>query len=316
MTTNTESVEYGLDTQLEYTPERTQLRFKLNTGNAIPAVGCGTWHVKGDAATEQVKAALAAGYRHIDTAFAYGNEKEVGAGIKASGVERKDIWLTTKLDHRAHHRVEEALEESLQNLGVDYVDLYLMHWPCATDPVDTSKHLPDWDFVKTWEVMQRLPSTGKVKNIGICNVQLVNLDKLLSHPSCKVIPAVNQIELHPNHPSTKLVNVCKSKGIHVTAYSVLGSEKSPLLSGKDETLNKLVEDKGKTAAQILLSWGLQRGTSVLPRSTKPDRLRSNFDLNGWELTEDEMKQLSAVKGRFKACGDGFLPVRVFFDDDE
>ncbi|PSN62096.1 Aldo/keto reductase [Corynespora cassiicola Philippines] len=295
---------------------RTELRFKLNTGASIPAIGIGTWHVKGSVATGEVKTALQAGYRHVDTAFAYGNEKEVGDGIKASGVPREDIWLTTKLDHRAHHRVEEALEESLKNLGVDYLDLYLMHWPCATDPKDTSKHLSDWNFIKTWEVMQKLPETGKVKNIGICNVQLINLENLLSHPSCKVIPAVNQIELHPNHPSTKLVKVCQSKGIHVTAYSCLGSEKSPLLSGKDEVLNQIAESKGKTQAQILLSWGIQRGTSVLPRSTKPDRIRSNFDLGGWELSEDEMKKLNAVKDRFKACGDGFLPIRVFFDDDE
>ncbi|KAH7323574.1 putative glycerol dehydrogenase Gcy1 [Rhexocercosporidium sp. MPI-PUGE-AT-0058] len=296
--------------------KRTERRFTLNTGDSIPAIGCGTWHVKGDEAIESVKIALQSGYRHVDTAYAYGNEKEVGKGIKASGVPRGDIWLTSKLDHRWHHRVEEAIDESLKNLDVEYLDAFLMHWPCATDPEDTTKTLPDWDFIKTWEAMQKLPATGKVKNIGICNVQLIFLEKLLGHPTCKTVPAINQIELHPNHPSNKLVEVCKSKGIHVTAYSCLGSEKSPLLSGKDATLNSIAESTKKTKAQILLSWGIQRGTSVIPRSTKADRIRDNFDINGWELSSEQMEELNAVKERYKACGDGFLPMRVFFDDDD
>jgi len=150
------------------------------------------------------------------------------------------------------HRAEEALDESLKNLGVEYLDLFLIHWPCATDPNDTSRTLEKFTFINTWEAMQKLPATGKVRNIGVSNVQLQFLEKLLSDSTCKTVPAVNQIELHPNHPSTKLVKTCQEKGIHVTAYSCLGSEKSPLLSGKDETLNKIAASKGNTAAQILL----------------------------------------------------------------
>lgn len=124
--------------------------YTLNTGDKIPAIGLGTWQSKPNEVREAVKNALLKGYRHIDTALAYGNEAEVGAGIRDSGVPRDQIWITTKLDNTWHHRVEDGIASSLKDLGVDYVDLYLMHWPSSTDPNDTSKHLPDWNFIKTW----------------------------------------------------------------------------------------------------------------------------------------------------------------------
>lgn len=141
-----------------------------------------------------VQVALGRGYRHIDTAFAYGNEKEVGEGIKASGVPREDIWLTTKLDNPWHKRVGEAIDKSLENLGTSYVDLYLMHWPSSTDPDDLTKHLEDWDFVDTWREVQKLVGTGKVRNIGVSNFGIKNLERLLNDPSCKVGCCAN-----PNH---------------------------------------------------------------------------------------------------------------------
>lgn len=133
-----------------------------------------------------VEAALRAGYRHIDTAYAYGNEKEVGKGIRASGVPREEIWLTTKLDNDWHKKVPQAIDASLKNLGTDYVDLYLMHWPASIDAENKSKVYDDWDFVDTWREMQKLLGTGKVRNIGISNFAIRNLEKLLNHPSCKV----------------------------------------------------------------------------------------------------------------------------------
>ena len=215
----------------------------------MPAVGLGTWQSQPNDVRKAVKAAIDAGYRHIDTALAYGNEHEVGQGIKDSGVPRDQIWITTKLDNPWHKRVEEGITSSLKSLDTDYVDLYLMHWPSSTDPDDLKKHYPDWDFTKTWAEMQKLPASGRVKNIGISNFGIKNLDKLFASETYKTVPAVNQIELHPNNPSDKLVDYCKSKGIHCTAYSCLGSTNSPLAS--DKTLQKIADSKGKTPAQVL-----------------------------------------------------------------
>ncbi|EON66900.1 glycerol dehydrogenase Gcy1 [Coniosporium apollinis CBS 100218] len=293
---------------------------RLNTGAEIPAIGLGTWQSKPNEVRYAVEWALRAGYRHIDTALAYGNEAEVGEGIRASGVGREEIWLTTKLDNPWHKRVQEGIDSSLKSLGVDYVDLYLMasslfaHWPSSTDPSDLSKHYPDWNFVDTWREMQKLPATGKVRNIGVSNFGIRNLTKLLNDPSCKLVPAVNQIELHPNNPSPKLVEFNASKNIHSTAYSCLGSKDSPLY--KDQTVMELAAKKGKTIQQCLLMWNLQKGRSVLPKSVSKDRIERNFQLDGWELTQEEIDRLDSLKGRFKVCGDAWLPVKVFFGDDE
>lgn len=288
--------------------------FTLNTGAKIPAIGLGTWQSKPDEVKEAVEIALRKGYRHIDTALAYGNEAEVGAGIKASGVPRSEIWLTTKLDNTWHHRVEEGITSSLKSLGIDYVDLYLMHWPSSTDPVDLKKHLPDWDFVKTWQEMQKLPASGRVKNIGVSNFGIKNLEKLLNDPSCKIVPAVNQIELHPNNPSPKLVAYNSSKDIHSTGYSCLGSTNSPLY--KDETLLSLAKSKNKTPQQVLLMWGIQKGWSVIPKSVNKERIEMNYELDDWDLNAEEVKKLGGLPDRFKVCGDAWLPVKVFFGDDE
>ncbi|PNS20968.1 hypothetical protein CAC42_5034 [Sphaceloma murrayae] len=294
--------------------EHTKQTFTLSTGAKMPAVGLGTWQSKPNEVREAVKAALLAGYRHIDTALAYGNEHEVGLGIKDSGVPREQIWITTKLDNPWHKRVEEGIESSLKSLGTDYVDLYLMHWPSSTDPTDLKKHHPDWNFVDTWRELQKLPASGRVKNIGVSNFGIKNLEILLNDPSCKTVPAVNQIELHPNNPSPRLLEYLNKKGIHATAYSCLGSTNSPL--AKDQTLAKIAESKGKSTAQVLLMWGLQRGTSVIPKSVTASRIEDNFKLDGWELTQDEIKALDGLPDRFKVCGDAWLPVKVFFGDDE
>ncbi|KAK4125748.1 Aldo/keto reductase-like protein [Parathielavia appendiculata] len=315
--------------------KNTAKTFKLNTGYSIPAIGLGTWQSKPGEVEKAVEAALRAGYRHIDTAFAYGNEKEVGQGIRASGVPREEIFLTTKLDNPWHKRAPEALQRSLANLGVDYLDLYLMHWPSSTDPEDLSKHYPDWDFVDTWREMQKLMDTGKIRSIGVSNFAIKNLERLLNDPSCKVcgrqagvgcsvlvadheceqiVPAVNQIELHPGNPSPKLVTYCASKGIHCSGYSPLGSADSPLY--KNETIKSIAQAKNRSAQQVLLMWGLQKGWSVLPKTVNPDRVKANFDLDGWSLTDEEVAKIDAIPDRFKVCGDAWLPVKVFFGDDE
>lgn len=287
-------------------PNVTSKTFTLNTGAKIPAIGLGTWQSKPNEVEKAVEYALRKGYRHIDTALAYGNEAEVGRGIKNSGVPREEIWITTKLDNPWHKRVNEGIDSSLKSLGVDYVDLYLVHWPSSTDPNDLKKHHPDWDFIKTWQEMQKLPATGKVKNIGVSNFGIKNLEILLNDPSTKIVPAVNQIELHPNNPSPKLVAYNAEKGIHSTGYSCLGSTDSPLYKNND--LLDMAKAKGKTPQQVLLAWGLQKGWSVIPKSVTKERIEANFELDGWELTPEEVTKLDNLPERFKVCGDAWLQI--------
>lgn len=310
-------------------------RVTLNSGAVMPAIGLGTWQSQPGAVEMAVEWALRCGYRHIDTAFAYGNEKEVGQGIRASGVPREEIWLTTKLDNDWHHRVLQAIDESLKNLGVDYVDLYLMHWPASLDPNDQSKTLENWDYMDTWREMQKLLDTNKVRNIGVSNFGITHLERLLScqtYKVCnigfpcrtiisniltsdmKVVPTVNQVELHPYNPSPKLLDYCTAKGIHLTAYCPLGSTDSPLHD--DALLKGIAKKHGVTVHQVLLAWGVQRGTSVLPKSVTRERIEANLVPEGWQLSEDEMKDISGIQKRFKVTDDSWLPHKVFFGDDE
>ena len=216
-----------------------------------------------------------------------------------------------------HKRVEEALEKSLADLQVDYVDLYLMHWPVTLEPTtaaeygkeDRTIHSKDWDFTKTWASMEKLVGTGKVKAIGVCNCSTVNLEKLLQ--SAKIIPAVNQTELHPLLPQDKLNAFCKERGVHQTAFGPLGGSGSTMHT--EPTLVEIGESRGKSPAQVMLSWGVQRGWSVLPKSVNPERIKANLQI--FELTDAEMQkvdQLAKTKGkRFNVPNWG---VEIFHDD--
>ncbi|KAF7562932.1 hypothetical protein G7046_g1203 [Stylonectria norvegica] len=288
--------------------------YTLRSGGRMPAVGLGTWQSQSGEVEHAVQWAIQAGYRHIDTAFAYGNEKEVGLGIKASGVPREEIWLTTKLDNQWHKRVLEALGISLENLGTDYVDLYLMHWPVSLDPLDENKIIEDWDYIDTWCKMQQLVSSGKVRNIGVSNFGVYQLERLLADERCTIVPAVNQVELHPYNPSTNLLAYNNHHNIHTTAYSPLGSTNSPLY--RNQTITSIAQYHRRTPQQVLLMWGIQRGTSVLPKSVTKSRIEANWDLEGWRLRDEDMFKLSAIQDRFKVAGDDWLPVRVFLDDEK
>ncbi|GES57967.1 protein GCY [Aspergillus terreus] len=264
-------------------------KFKLNTGAEIPALGLGTWQSAPGEVERAVSHAISVGYRHIDTAHCYGNEEEVGQGIKealASGkVKREDLFVTTKLWCTYHSRVEEALDMSLKLLGLDYVDLYLVHWPLAMNP--NGNHplfpkLPDGSrdidhahsHVTTWKSMEKLMGTGKVKAIGVSNYSVRYLEQLL--PEASIVPAVNQIENHPSLPQQEIVDFCKQKGIHVTAYSPLGSTGSPLFTA--DPIVEVAKKKGVTPASVLLSWHIARGSSVLAKSVTPSRIEDNRKL--------------------------------------
>ncbi|KAJ3487001.1 hypothetical protein NLG97_g6503 [Lecanicillium saksenae] len=288
--------------------------FVLNTGYSIPALGFGTRKPKKpNQVYDAVKLAFAAGYRHIDSAFRYNNEDQVGMAVRDSGLPRNEVWITTKVDNSWHDRVAESVSLSLSKLGMDYIDLLLMHWPTATIADDPKKSLPDWDFIMTWQHMQREVETGRVRNIGVSNFGIRNLKKLLSHPTCTIIPAVNQLELHPCCPSSGLVEFCKDKGIHCTAYSPLACGLPQLYD--NPTMEDLCKRLGKTPQQILIRWGLQRGTSVIPKTVTPERILANFDVAEWQLSPEDHSSLSLLEARCRVYPDDWLPERVFWEED-
>ncbi|KAI0999277.1 D-galacturonate reductase [Podosphaera aphanis] len=262
-------------------------RFKLNTGAEIPALGLGTWQSGTGEVGEAVSHALSVGYKHIDCAYVYQNEAEVGQAFRdafAKGVKREDIFITTKLWCTYHSRVEEALDKSLKDLGLDYVDLYLIHWPLAMNPNGNHDLVPslpdgscdlakDWSHVQTWKSMEKLMDTGKVRAIGVSNYSVRSLEELLPH--VQIIPAVNQIENHPSLPQQDVVDLCKAKGIHITAYSPLGSTGCPMM--QEPKVVELAKKKGVTPAAILLSYHVARGSSVLAKSVTKERIKENLD---------------------------------------
>lgn len=254
---------------------------KLNNGIEIPYLGLGTFRAaEGETAKTAVKAALETGYRHIDTAMIYGNERSVGEAIKESKIAREDIFVTTKLwnsDH-GYENVLQAYEKSLGKLGFDYVDLYLVHWPVQRKRLET------------WEAMEALYKDGKCKAIGVSNYMIQHLEELLD--ACEIRPTINQIELSPyNYGSRKtVVDFCLKKDIQVESYS-------PLTKGeklKDPDLKKIADQYDKTTAQILIRWALQKQFVVIPKSSNPRRIRENADVFDFTISDEDMEYLDSL----------------------
>lgn len=278
--------------------------FKLNTGAKIPAVGLGTWQSAPGDVYHATVAALKNGYRHIDTAAIYGNEEDVGRGIKDSGVPREEIFVTTKLWNTEHKNVEQALDISLKKLGLDYVDLYLIHWPVSTDKT-TNAPFPDYDFVDAYKELQKIyKNTDKVKAIGVSNFTLKKLEKLLTSEGVDVIPAANQIEAHPLLTQPDLYNFLQEKGIILEAYSPLGSTGSPLF--KYKAVQEIAEKNQVEPAQVLISWAVQRKTVVLPKSVTESRIISN--LKTFVLSDEDfetLNKISLTEGEVRTCDPPF-----------
>ncbi|KAI9594069.1 NADP-dependent oxidoreductase domain-containing protein [Syncephalis fuscata] len=282
--------------------------FKLNTGHTIPAVGLGTWQAEPGLVEAAVAHAIQIGYRHIDCAAIYGQEQEVGKGIKKGGVPREQLFITSKLWNTRHDPkdVAGAFEKTLKDLDLDYLDLYLMHTPVAFKSHlnvafenVTMDMVDNIDFCDTWKAMGELLATGKVRSIGVSNFNITNMERLLSNT--KNVPAVNQIELHPYLPQDELVKFCQSKNIHVTAYSPLGSAGAPLQS--EPIINEVAKKHQCTPAQVLINWAVARNTSVIPKSVDSARIESNFAEN--PLNQNDIDKIAQITKRERYCK--FLP---------
>ncbi|RSX56171.1 glyoxal reductase [Bifidobacterium dolichotidis] len=250
----------------------------LNNDVQIPEIGFGVFQTKqGGTTVEAVKTALDCGYRHIDTAMIYGNEHDVADGIRNSGLDRSDVFVTTKLwndDIRAG-KTKEAFERSLKTMEFDYVDMYLIHWPAD-----------GWQ--QAWDEMQELYSEGRVKAIGVCNFEMDQLEELLKHSSIK--PVVNQIESSPQFPNQELVDYTHEQGIAVEAWSPLGGLNTKLLS--NQKLIDIGMKYGKSSSQVIVRWHMQRGVIPLPKSTSASHIAQNIDVFDFELTPEEMHEVS------------------------
>ncbi|KAH9976207.1 Aldo/keto reductase [Lactifluus volemus] len=271
---------------------------KLNTGAIMPLIGLGTWKSQPGQAEHAVEIALRNGYRHIDTATDYDNEKQVGEGIKASGVPRSEIFLTTKLNNIDHTDVLGALNRSLELLDTDYVDLYLLHWPAPmTKDWKADKSL---NWIDTWKEMERIHRAhpDKVRAIGVSNVSAAYLEDLLKVAT--VVPAVNQIERHPSCPEDDTLAACAKAGIVVTAYSPLGSDGSPLLT--NDIVLRLAKKYDITPANVLISFQANTpNVNVIPKSVTRERIIANLKVV--DLTEEEMAELKAINKttHFRTC---------------
>jgi diketogulonate reductase-like aldo/keto reductase len=263
--------------------------YRLSNGVEIPCIGFGTWQTPhGDVAVSSVLSALEAGYRHIDTAQMYGNEESVGIAVKQSGIDRGDIFITSKLANsvRGYRETIEAVEQTLSRLGTEYIDLFLIHWP---NPV---KFRDRWQEAnaETWKALEELYGAGRIRSIGISNFRLHHIEALMK--TARIAPMVNQIRLCPGDTQDEVVEYCRARGMVLEAYSPLGVGKI----FEVPEMQKLAEKYGKSVAQICIRWSLQRGYLPLPKSVTPARIRENTEVFDFELSPEDVQLIADLKG--------------------
>jgi len=272
---------------------------QLNDGNSIPQLGFGVFQIPPEETAEATRRALELGYRHIDTAEMYGNEREVGEALRASGLDRGEVFVTSKLNN-GYHRPDDArraFDQTLSALGFDYVDLFLIHWPLPT--------LYDGDYVSTWKTLEEFKADGRARSIGVSNFELDHLERLAAETD--VVPAVNQIELHPYLLNEEVRSYGEEHGIATEAWS-------PLKQGevlRDPVIVEIAERAGRTPAQVVLRWHVQRGNIVFPKSTTPERIRENFELFDFELESGEIERINELD-RGEAGRNGPHPDRMAY----
>ena len=254
----------------------------LNDGTAIPQIGYGVFQIEPENTVAAVTEALRSGYRHIDTAQMYGNEKEVGEAVHASGLPRDEVWITSKLNNGFHRPddARRAFDATLEALGSDHVDLFLIHWPLPT--------LYDGDYVSTWRTLEEFAADGRARSIGVSNFQVSHLERLAAETS--VVPSVNQIELHPFFQNREVSEYGMERGIVTESWS-------PIAQGgvlDDPVINEVAGRVERSAAQVVLRWHLQKGYIVFPKSVTPERIRQNLAITDFELSADDVAAIDAL----------------------
>jgi len=295
---------------------------ELYTGAKMPIHGLGTWKSPPGAVGAAVEFALSNGYNHVDCAMLYSNESEIGVALKKAigkDIQRSDLWVTSKLWNTFHNpeHVQQALRTTLNNLGLDYLDLYLIHWPHSFkfQGFDAANFFPkneegtliagDVDYVDTWKALEKLVDLGLTKHIGLSNFNSQQIQRIIDNARIK--PAVLQVELHPYLNQEKLVNFAKERGLAVTAYAPLGSPDRPWAAGGDPSLlddplvKKIAEKYNKTVAQLLIRFPIERGISVIPKSVTPSRIIENRNVFDFKISDEDIASLMSLNQNYRYC---------------